>query len=311
MMAESKNITNVLVVTHNSRLRCFLSSISGGKPTKRFKNAAILKLTLKLDLNKDYNQNEYNIELFYVGELNEKKEIDVTKVTNKYYTKPRIDNLEKEISLGSPSDTSLGDRIKDIIFKLKAEGKQEIHMYIVRHAEGEHNTNNNKYKSWINRLTSILQIPMHIDPVLSQIGQTQAEAAGIELKHVKFDYVFSSELKRTRQTARIILDNSLDKNKSQLIYPLQCLHEVSDYAYGKCDDFKLNSNLIRAPENKSKCFNPKYHVKDECTEFNTVWSIYNYELKNKIKCNNTNLLYNVLSGMFFYNKYKESKIVHL
>jgi len=147
-----------------------------------------------------------------------------------------------------------------------------ITIYVVRHAEGEHNIKNTKYKSWINRLTSILQIPKYIDPSLTQEGINQAQLAAFILSHVQFNYVFASELMRTRETAQIILNH-----RPSMIHIIPCLHEIADYNRGRCDEFRFNKNLITAPENKSKlkskCGSGKRYP--ECIAGNTDWTLYN------------------------------------
>lgn len=298
---------NVLVVTHNSRLRCFLSKIHNGEKILRFKNCAILKIVIELkpykNINKNSNANIHTITLIHEGE----KGSEISKPDEKYYSaigsgvlSPKFDTLNYYPV--HPTSTTL------------KEVYSTITLYVVRHAEGVHNPKNSKYKGWINRLTSILQIPLYIDPGLSQVGVSQAINAGNFLaeKGIVFAYAFTSELKRTRQTADIIID-TLDKIKhykhessgpnqsishqhNLKIQPIPCINEISDYARGACDDFKLNSNLMRAPENKSECFKIKnQHVLNEnCTKHNTDWFLYQ---KLNSKCYGTNFIENILNAI--------------
>jgi broad specificity phosphatase PhoE len=317
-MSNINNI-NVLVVTHNSRIRCFLSKIMDGAKMLRFKNCAILKIVINIQQTVINIQQtvyghevKYNIELIYGGETSE----SVDKSEDKFYTTPPIrggggimqtifrhfkrdSHPEQQTEKRAEQFENINDQqideqqINDNIKQLY----KTITLYVVRHAEGKHNKKGNIYKGWVNRLTSILQIPLHIDPDLSDEGVEQAKNAGNVLTNhengIKFDYAFTSELRRTRETAYEILQKT--KNNNIPIYPIPCIHEVSNYAKGLCDDFKLNSNLIRAPENKSKCFE-KYnqqHFKD-CKYYNEDWAIY--QKLNK-KCSGTDLVQNVLNAI--------------
>lgn len=309
---NNQNNINVLVVTHNSRLRCFLSKIQGGAKILRFKNCAILKIVITPQ------RNEYNIELFYEGE----KGSGVDKLDDKFYginlteinggfirnflglnkKKQQPEKTEKEAQPFTAIHIEY-NKINNLINL----GHDTITLYVVRHAEGDHNKKTNKYKGWINRLTSILQIPLHIDPPLSPEGNNQAKNAGTFLAKpengIKFNYAFTSELKRTRETAINILDTILQQNIT--LYPIPCIHEVSNYAKGLCDDFKLNSNLIRAPENKSKCFKYKNHTGNFCTHHTTDWRIYQ-KLNNK--CTGTDLVHNVLNALLFAQQIQTHQI---
>ncbi|XP_041964821.1 probable fructose-2,6-bisphosphatase TIGAR A isoform X1 [Alosa sapidissima] len=56
-----------------------------------------------------------------------------------------------------------------------------------------------------------------IDSPLSEIGERQAEAAGIYLRDVKFTNAFVSDMQRARQTAEIILKNNNNSAGVQLM----------------------------------------------------------------------------------------------
>jgi len=265
---------NILCVSHNSRIRCFLSKLFGNKKMLAFKNCAILKISINLS-------NIYNIELFSAGEIGD----DISHPESYFY------------------DQNTFDRIHKIIHPTKS---RNMIIYLVRHAEGEHNPKKNKYKSWINRLTSILGISSLIDPPLSVRGIKQAKSAGNILREIKFNHVFTSELRRTRETAHYILSNSVLSNSvlsnsvlsnsvlpvNHVIYPIPCIHEISKYDKGRCDELRFNINLISAPENKTNCYKLNMQQTDECKNFNTDWSIYNKLIYTK--CSKTNLIQNII-----------------
>jgi len=191
---------NVLVVTHNSRLRCFLSKLMNGSKILRFKICAILKLTINIK-----NQ-KYKIEFLYEGD----KGTDIDKSEDKFYgikndinsgfigklfkkketqtnkgqpipktTQPTTKTTQPTTKTAQPTTkttqpttktTQPFPEIPEKSIKLNLPF-DTVTMFIVRHAEGLHNPKDSKYKSAINRLTSILQIPflpLHIDPGLNQ-----------------------------------------------------------------------------------------------------------------------------------------------
>ena len=67
-------------------------------------------------------------------------------------------------------------------------------IYLIRHGETEWNSQG--------------RIQGHTDIALSQIGLNQASSTAERLKNVKFDAAYSSDLSRTRDTAKIILGNA-------------------------------------------------------------------------------------------------------
>ena len=66
-------------------------------------------------------------------------------------------------------------------------------IYIVRHGETDWNI--------LKKLTGQTDIPLNLN------GIKQAKEVREKLKNIKFDYVFSSPLKRAYETAKIITKN--------------------------------------------------------------------------------------------------------
>jgi alpha-ribazole phosphatase len=79
-----------------------------------------------------------------------------------------------------------------------------LNLYFVRHGETEHNKNKCYYGS--------------IDVNITERGTLQAEKGSEKLQNIDFDKVYVSELKRTAQTANILLkDRQIDLIKDKRI----------------------------------------------------------------------------------------------
>ena len=75
-------------------------------------------------------------------------------------------------------------------FLLK-EGVETMNIYLLRHGETDENKSRNYYGK--------------LDAELNDTGRKQSERAGILIRGIKFDQVYISERKRTRETAEIVL----------------------------------------------------------------------------------------------------------
>ena len=67
-------------------------------------------------------------------------------------------------------------------------------IYLIRHGETEWNSQG--------------RIQGHTDIGLSEIGRSQAVSTAKRLENIKFDAAYSSDLTRTKDTAKVILGNS-------------------------------------------------------------------------------------------------------
>ncbi|KAI1882263.1 hypothetical protein AGOR_G00248880 [Albula goreensis] len=91
-----------------------------------------------------------------------------------------------------------------------------------------------------------------IDSPLSEIGKQQAEAAGNYLREVKFTNVFSSNMRRARQTADIIVKNNVHCSGVEIVSdpqlkersfgiaeggPVQNMKDMAKAAGQSCPDF--------------------------------------------------------------------------
>ncbi|GAC1500997.1 MAG: alpha-ribazole phosphatase [Candidatus Saccharimonadales bacterium] len=86
-------------------------------------------------------------------------------------------------------------------------------IYLIRHGESQHNRDN--------------IISGHVDPKLTKLGRQQATATKQRLAEVRFDDVYSSDLKRAAETAAIIYGQNVPKN-----HQLESLRERN---YGALD----------------------------------------------------------------------------
>ena len=76
--------------------------------------------------------------------------------------------------------------------------------FVMRHGESVWNKEN-KFTGWV-------------DVNLSEKGQQEALIAGDKLKNYNFDNIIISDLKRTRQTAIILLKNKSLPEKENIIF---------------------------------------------------------------------------------------------
>jgi broad specificity phosphatase PhoE len=236
---KSKRIVSI-IVTHQNRLKCFLNSLMGVK--YRFGNCSIIQLSMyKPSVQPSGQKNSFihvNVSLIFDG---------FTKPNKKYYTtepNPKDKNLFPFVNL----DGNLQNFMD--IDPSKMLPNTEYIFFLVRHGNAVHNEYNlfTKYKSLYN-----------MDTLLTENGEGQAEEAGRFLKkyldenHLNVNYIFSSDLKRTRQTLTIIVDQ-LKPLKNNEIIVLPCAHELTYFDDKNCDKRMINySKGALAGENLMRC----------------------------------------------------------
>jgi broad specificity phosphatase PhoE len=208
--SSSKKYFNCLLATHNNILQCTIDKLipRKGGPKIRFKNCAILCLTIDLDTTKivqktgitDLGSYKFKLELVYNGLLSEKESEQVSEDEKLYYVKEDI-NDEKYKTFIPITDFITEDKILNLLpedistLKNKLEA-DAIRFYIVRHGQAEHNEKNFFSRSrW----------GAKIDTSVTQLGQQQATQAASEFENIlgpnqHIDIVFASDLQRTRQT---------------------------------------------------------------------------------------------------------------
>lgn len=118
---------------------------------------------------------------------------------------------------------------------------KELELYIIRHGQSMGNAG-------YGDRTDLTETEIH-DPVLTEKGKEQADKAGIYLRDVEFDYVFSSAMLRAVQTATGILKHQ-KKTKILNIYPLVCEMGIPPEYKGVTMDelLKINSESVFAPD---------------------------------------------------------------
>ena len=211
-----------LIVSHQARMLCILLNIFGdamfgGQPKIRFKNCAIVKLSLFCE-NSTWKLSQ---ELFYDGEIDEMKpdyiyftnNSEVTGLQNmggRYqeypFRKQTIQNGVLDKLKISPNDID-----PNIMYEF----------YLMRHGQATHNV----YKG-VAKMKSIVNVNTELTPV--GIQQAQRAAADSGILDIPFNYLFVSDLVRTHQTLNS-LGLSLSSIGTQVIM-LPCSHEID----GQC-----------------------------------------------------------------------------
>lgn len=192
-----------IIVTHNSRMRCLLDSLGFSGPNakskvdtkkKKFMNCAVLELIVNMD--------EIKAELLVKGDLaGEGKE-------DKYFTS--INTIVKEHKITTYGNTFI--------------------FYVVRHGHGKHNLAKDlgSVNKALQTVTGSLKDPDLTNEDdkkkhhLTSSGEEQAIKAGKELFRqrpgLKIDFLFASDLKRTRQTLYKFLEGILFENSKDFLF---------------------------------------------------------------------------------------------
>jgi 2,3-bisphosphoglycerate-dependent phosphoglycerate mutase len=234
---------NCFFATHSHRLSCLLYNIlkehgsasdlnraaifkPNKEKIKKFKNCAILLLTA--------TKNNVKLSMVHEG-------FDGNPENN--------DN-----SLDNPSRFKKAD-IQDIqinrnAFNIDANDNNIYNFYLIRHGEALHNT----YKKTDKFLSFKHQ--RNIDTPLTQIGMIQANNVASSLLNIKIDYLFCSDLLRTRQTLSQILTARLTLQAGKMnapnnIFVVPCSHELDSTGSDSCDGNQ--SSTLLTGENMTSC----------------------------------------------------------
>jgi broad specificity phosphatase PhoE len=224
--SEGPQIYTSIIVTHNGRIRCLLDLLGFSNNTtinpkkQKFMNCVILKLIV--------SSRYMSIEMIYQGDLSSEGNYDMSN----YFTKLN-------------SSTNKG---------IEEAGVNTYVFYIVRHGDGIHNKA--KQEGILSKGIQIIRGLLK-DASLTPIGENQGKVAGEKLGEFKpvINFLFSSDLKRTRQTLYKLLEGGKDNitfsppnQKFNNITILPCSHEL-DYKSEKCD----GNQGITAQENEMSC----------------------------------------------------------
>ncbi len=296
---------NIILTTHNARMRCFLEDVMGDKMKEyrqknhvkeiRLKNCA----TLKLEINVTSADNFMGkLSLIYEGEVNRPKKGAYFIENNSTLTN---DKVLPTVGIETNIKTKDNNIVKFVIFEpyefnqnnLKLNLNvtvfpQKYNIYMVRHGEGTHN------------ITSFNTIK---DTLLTDSGKKQAEmvAAILCSEFITYDYCFSSYLKRTRQTLEVIMRllKECDKINTNKMIVVPCSHELYYKEGGKCDGASFKPPAL---ENQMQCNttfkDTDMNKNDNCQMVNNVsidWTFYNIFYNNKSKCRNSNMIKEIIN----------------
>ena len=284
---------------------------------KRFKNCSILRLCVN-------KETGLCLQLVYGGELDPGE----GKGGRIYY-------IANESERNSPTEVifdniNAGLNRLDLTGKDFAKGIDEYVFYIGRHGQAEHNL---KYATHLKTDTDV-----------TNLGQQQAISAGKNLMKILKDvfkeninYVFASDLNRTRQTIQNILYgmNTYQNKKQQNFFPkeiiiLPCSHELKYNSKGICDKPPSFLSLkIGTKENDPKCSKTTSCVdnnidnpKSDCNhitlkmfgdkEIPLNWDFYFEKNGNKMRnmdCSKTNMIKLAIEYINTYGKSVNKKKV--
>lgn len=282
----NKTVLDIIILTHGGRIVCFLYEIIKDimdqyKKEIRFMNTAIILLKIDSQL---FN---ISLSLIYSGKKKNPQ--------RDYF----INNKEKN-----------GILFKDVIFNdqqkkhflNKIDIKYMKHntiynIYLIRHAEAIHNTQNtfDKFLNIFNKDS--------IDTPLTSNGINQINNITNYIK--KVDYYFCSPLKRTIETIYHINKNM--KHKLDKVIVLPCTHEISGNAKCKtiCQAIPRNTDnfVILSRENVVSC--DKYKC-NKLYGLTIEWKYYNDD--NTCTYNMINHLFRIIyleeEKLYFINKNK-------
>lgn len=201
---------NILLVTHSSSILCFLESIIPTQMAKyrkehnvdsfKFKNSSVIKLEIN-------NNGCIKITLVHDGG---------SKILKKKYFTNNPHPVDNSIYFEPVFLTFLDVNI----FLFDLNGKN-YNIFITRHSQSAHNIDKN------NKLQ---------DTLLTLDGVEEAHIIGCELSKLlnnkKMNYLFCSNLRRTRQTIDIIL-NHINTTAEEIIV-LPCMHDLKAKLKGVC-----------------------------------------------------------------------------
>jgi len=213
----------------------------GGAPKApkmdRFKNGCVLEFKI--------TTSNIQVKLVYDGIVDEEKPDYI------YYVSPSS-APDPKVAVGKYKTTLFKEiNIPNVIYNV-SPGYTYI-FYLIRHGQGEHNVLKGMSKKW----GALAVSSTYKDPSLTNTGVQQAIEIGQKLQVIldqqnqKVDYLFASDLKRTRQTLYYILQpmDSDPALRNKQINILPCSEELTYTANKNCD----SSQWATPNENISLC----------------------------------------------------------
>ena len=286
-----------LLCTHSARLRCFLTYVAKdiieelnkkfGVKEIRFKNVSVTKMTITKD--------GCILNMTFSGFIAEKKRKGVYFTTGK--------DTDKNFKEGDVIFPTLNFSLDKLNLNKQLIGDKTYVFYIIRHGEGIHNVASTQQKvgAFIKGLIPTVKSEFK-DSSLTPKGVEDAKEVGkilfdlLEKKHI--DYIFSSKLKRTRETLKYLLEPvPRDQYPFQIII-LPCSHELEFRKDGNCD---ANTPIITNPENMENCYDKIKKTgsdKEDCSSVTISkekpllvdWNNFIFYDEKKKKCSDTNMI---------------------
>ena len=262
-----------IITTHQARLRCLLSKIFN-KSMKRFKNGCVLKMVVtKLTI---------TFELVYSGEVSK------IKPGYEYYISPN-DTQVNGTTLFDIDEFTIPNNFYNV------GDNERFIFYLIRHGEASHNV-----KKGLSKMFQ--SISGDKDTSLTSEGIEQAKRISEKIKekeenlpYARFLYLFSSDLKRTRETMVNFINELFAQNniKHTDLIVLPCAHELNYKKDGNCD----GSQGISANENIMSCDSSRQECMTE-GDYKVNWGLYEtfYDgtrtksRKKKQQCRNTDMI---------------------
>ena len=218
---------------------CFKSNKARPKPPKmnRFKNGCVLEFKI--------TTSNIQVKLIYDGIVDEEKPKYVYYVSSSSAPDPKV-------AAGKYQTTLFKDiNIPNVMYNV-SPGYTYV-FYLIRHGQAAHNVLKGMSKKW----GSIAVSSTYKDTSLTNAGVQQAIEIGQKLQvtldeqQQKIDYLFASDLKRTRQTLYYILQpmDSDPALRHKQINILPCSEELNYTANKNCD----SSQWVTPNENISLC----------------------------------------------------------
>ena len=285
-----------LIVSHNYRIQCFADKLLSGKTNERkirFKNAAILRLTIDLE------QGTFVLELVHDGELSDKEESAVS-ATRPYYTSINSIDNDGLVYFGQiDGNINKFNLLPEDLTKLKQKLKSnKLVFYIVRHGQAEHNEPGYNLQA---------KLHLKLDTSVTAPGQIQALNAATNLERIlngqQINEVFVSDLQRTWETAGPFFSKNLVSTDTIIIDPCASEIETKGDGRGNCDTKSANKYDVQklGRENYPACTPNacKTRVLGNKT-INIDWTLYSAFYQNKMRgfsnlkdipnCKSTNMI---------------------
>ena len=232
-----------IVVSHQTRIQCIINhikyilGIDTSEDKTRFKNGAFFEIIIDPEF--------FSFNLIYEGRLSEKTK--QPSLDRPYYsTNPKNEGLVafKPIITDKPDQLKLLYGITGLNIENSEYLKKRNHFILVRHGDAMHNSDWFTKNTHLTRDTPLTkegtEQALRAGELINYFISTKRKMAKEDIKKMQIQYLFASDLLRSRQTLAFILSKINPRYIYQpnniLIVP--CLHELNITKLppdGKCD----------------------------------------------------------------------------